>query len=109
MKNYSRVLSKQSLENIDLLKLANEASQENFEKNCVFNHKIWANSEIRTFVLPKSGGGAQTHLCPPTFESGEARAPLPPPPLLLRPWPVIIVWWYASNKIGLGHQLMRMV
>ena len=22
--------------------------------------------------------GAQTHLCPPTFESGEARAPLPP-------------------------------
>ena len=32
MKNYSRVLSKQSLENIDLLKLASKASQENFEK-----------------------------------------------------------------------------
>ena len=32
MKNYSRVLSWQSLENIDLLKLASEASQENFEK-----------------------------------------------------------------------------
>ena len=40
MKTYSRVLSKQSLENIDLLKLASEASQENFEKNCVFNYKI---------------------------------------------------------------------
>ena len=32
MNNYSRVSSKQSLENIDLLKLASEASQENFEK-----------------------------------------------------------------------------
>ena len=31
-KNHSRVLSWQSLENIDLLKLASEASQENFEK-----------------------------------------------------------------------------
>ena len=40
MKNHSRVLSWQSLENIDLIKLASEASQENFEKNCVFNHKI---------------------------------------------------------------------
>ena len=68
---------------IDLLKLASEASQENFEKNCIFNHKIWANIEIRTFAMPKSGGGgAQTHLCPPppTFESGEARGPPPPAP-----------------------------
>ena len=40
MKNYSRVLSEQSLENIYLSKLASEASQENFEKNYVFNHKI---------------------------------------------------------------------
>ena len=40
MKNDSRVLSSQSLENIDLLKLASEASQENFGKKCVFNHKI---------------------------------------------------------------------
>ena len=60
--------------------MASEASQENFEKKKMcFNHKIWANSELRTFALPKSGGGgAQTHLCPPpTFESGEARAPPP--------------------------------
>ena len=34
MKNYSRFSSKQSLENIDLLKLASEANQENFEKLC---------------------------------------------------------------------------
>ena len=33
MKNYSSILSTQSLENIDLLKLASEASQENFENN----------------------------------------------------------------------------
>ena len=36
MKNDSIVLSKQSLENIDLLKLASEASQENFEKKMCF-------------------------------------------------------------------------
>ena len=36
MKNVSRVLSKQSLENIDLIKLANEASQENFWKKMCF-------------------------------------------------------------------------
>ena len=59
--------------------LASEASQENFEKNCVYNHKIWANSETRTFALPKSGGGGGTNpLVPPTFESREASAPLPP-------------------------------
>ena len=34
MKNDSRVLSSQSLDNIDLLKLASEESQENFEKKC---------------------------------------------------------------------------
>ena len=92
MKNYSRVLRWQSLENIDLLKLASEASQEILGKNCVFNHKIWANSEIRTFALPKSGGGAQTHLCPP-----------PCPPLLLRPWNTysrdLSAWWILMNFI----------
>ena len=77
MKNYSRVLSKQRLENIDLLKLA---SEEKFEQKCVFNYRIWANSEIRTFALPKSGGGHKPTCAPPTFESGEACAPLPPSP-----------------------------
>ena len=36
MKNNSRVLSQQSLDNIDLLKLASEASQENFGKKMCF-------------------------------------------------------------------------
>ena len=36
MKKYSRVLSKQSLENTDLFKLASEASQEIFEKKLCF-------------------------------------------------------------------------
>ena len=66
---------------IDLLKLASEASQENFEKNCVFNHKICANSEIRTFALPKSwGGGVQTHLCPPPLLKVGRHVPPPLPP-----------------------------
>ena len=30
---------------------------------CFFNHKIWANSEIRTFALSKRWG-PQNHLCP---------------------------------------------
>ena len=40
MKNYSRVLGERSFENIDFLKLASEASQENCEKKITFNHKI---------------------------------------------------------------------
>ena len=85
MKNYSRVLSKQSLDNIDLLKLASEASQENFEKIVFLTTKYVQIVKSEHLLCPKvgGGGGAQTHLSPPTFESGEARAPLPP--LLLRP------------------------
>ena len=38
-------------------------------KNSVFNHKLWANSEIRTLDLSKSWGeGAQTHLCLPLLK-----------------------------------------
>ena len=39
MKNHSRVLSWQSLENIDLLKMASEASQKKFEKNVFLTTK----------------------------------------------------------------------
>ena len=48
-----------------------------------FNHKIWANSEIRTFALSKcggGGGGAQTHLCPHFWKWGGTWAPPLPPP-----------------------------
>ena len=34
---------------------------------------------LEHLLCPKVGGGAQTHLCPPTFESGGARAPPAPP------------------------------
>ena len=81
MKNYSTVLSWQSLENIDLLKFASEASQENFEKKVFLITKYEQIVKLDHLLCPKVGGGAQTHLCPPpTFESGEARVPL-----LLRP------------------------
>ena len=72
MKNYSRVLSWQSLENIDLLKLASEASQENFEKIVFLTTKYEQIVKLEHLLCPKvGGGGAQTHLCPPpTFESG---------------------------------------
>ena len=54
-----------------------EASQENFEKKVFLTTKYEQIVKIRTFAMPKSGGGgAQTHLCPPhTFERREARGP----------------------------------
>ena len=95
MKNHSRVLSWQSLENIDLLKFIRK-----FWKKCVFNHKIWANSEIRTFALPKSGGGGGTNpLVPPLLKVGRHVSPLPPPPpLLLRPCESIENAYLRLNK-----------
>ena len=74
MKNYYSDLSlKLNFEIINEVKLAREASQENF---CIFNYKISANGESRTLDLSKSGGGAQTHFCPPPppFESAGAQA-----------------------------------
>ena len=77
MKIYSRVLSLQSLENIYVLKLASEASQENFAKFVFLTtkHEQIVNSEH--LLCPKVGGHKPT-CAPTTFESGEARAPLPP-------------------------------
>ena len=40
--------------------------------------------KLEHLPCPKVGGGGTNPLVPPTFESGEARAP-PPAPLLLRP------------------------
>ena len=49
-----------------------------------FNHKIWANSEIRTFALPKSGGGGTNPLVPPPpllkVGGGGTCPPCPPSP-----------------------------
>ena len=83
MKNYSRVLSWQSLENIDLLKLASEASQENFEKNVFLTTKNEQIVNLEHLLCPKVGGGAQTHLCPPLSK-------VPPPP---SPTPVMTMYF----------------
>ena len=84
MKNDSRVLSWQSLENIDLLKLASEASQENFEKKGFLTTKYEQIVKLKHLLCPKVGGHKPT-CAPSTFESGGLVPPLPP--LLLRPCP----------------------
>ena len=53
--------------------------------------------KLEHLLSPKVGGGAQTHLCPPTFESGEARAP--PAPLLLRPC-VPFIYRFLGYVVG---------
>ena len=65
MKNYYSDLSlKLNFEIINKVKLAREASQENF----AFLTTKSANGESRTLDLSKSGGGgAQTHFCSPHF------------------------------------------
>ena len=77
MKNHSRVLSWQNLENIDLLKLTSEASQEKFEKNVFLTTKYEQIVTLEHLLCPKVGGGvAQTHLCPPLLKVGRH---VPPP------------------------------
>ena len=79
MKKYSRVLSLQSLENIYVLKLASEASQENFEKFVFLTTKYEQIVNLEHLLCPKVGGGAQTHLCPPLLKVGRhVPPPLPP-------------------------------
>ena len=78
MKEYFRVLSYQSLENIDLLKLASEASQENFEKIVFLTTKYVQIVKLEHLLCPKVGGGAQTHLCPPLLKVGRDVPPCPP-------------------------------
>ena len=69
MKNYSRVLSQQSLENIELLKLASEASQENFEKIVFLTTKYVQIVILEHLLCPKVGGGGghKPTCAPPHF------------------------------------------
>ena len=71
MKNYSRVLRSQSLENIDLLKLASEASQENFEKMCFQSQNMPEQiAKLEHLLCPKvcvCGGGGHKPTCAPHF------------------------------------------
>ena len=61
MKNHSRVLSKLSSEDINKVKLASEASQENFASLALKNEEM---AKLEHLICPKVGG-AQTHLSPP--------------------------------------------
>ena len=62
-----RVLSKLRLGNINKVKLASEASQENF---AFFTTKYEKLAKIRTLGLSKSGVRGLKPTCPPTFERG---------------------------------------
>ena len=107
MKNDSRVLSSQSLENIDLLKLASEASQENFEKKNVFlTTKYEQIVKLEHLLCPKVGGGGTNPLVPPTFESGGGLVPPCPP----SPTP-LIVYCDVKQPIQLSspHMLLNIV
>ena len=82
MKNHSRVLSWQSLKNIDVLKLASEASQENFEKIVFLTTKYEQIVKLEHLLCPKVGGTNPLVPPPPLLKVGRH---VPPPPLLLRP------------------------
>ena len=81
MKNYYSDLSlKLNFEIINKVKLAREASQENF---AFLTTKYQQMAKAEHLICPKvgggGGGGAQTHFCPPpTFESAGAQAPAAP-------------------------------
>ena len=89
MKNHSRVLSWQSLENIDLLKLASEASQENLEKIVFLTTKYEQIVKLEHLLCPKVGGGGTNTLVPPIPHFWKWGGTCPPAPLLLRPWQYI--------------------
>ena len=96
-----------------LIKVGERSEPRKFWQKCVFNHKIWANSEIRTFALPKSGGGGHKPTCAPHFWKwgGGGSCPPPLPPLLLRPWsPPMIVKCRISFPCALqtrGHSVFK--
>ena len=64
--------------------LASEASQENFEKIVFLTTKYEQIVKLEHLLCQKVGGGGTNPLVPPTFESGEARAPCPPSPTPLQ-------------------------
>ena len=75
MKNYSRILSKWSLENIDKWKFASEATKKILEKNAFLTTKYEQYSELRTFALSKSGGRTSGLVPPHFWKWGKARDP----------------------------------
>ena len=101
MKTYFRVLKLAKFRKYWFIKVGERSEPRKFWKNCVFNHKIWANSEIRTFALPKSGGGGTNPLVPPpTFESGGGGhvPPCPPSPTPLEKLDLGYTVEFSANR-----------
>ena len=90
------------MQNIDKVKLASEASQENF---AFLATKYGKNSKIRTLGPSKSGGGAKTHLNPPTFERGGGHMPPPvaDPGFQKREGPLLFFCFAFQQKGGGGN------
>ena len=88
MKNYYSDLSlRLNFEIINKVKLAREASQENF---AFLTTKYQQMAKAEHLICPKVGGGAQTHFCPPpTFESAGHK-----PLLLPSPTPLLNIHLY---------------
>ena len=96
MKIFFRVFSYQSLENIDLLKLASEASQENFEKIVFLTTKYAQIVNLEHLLCPKVEG-TNPHLCPPLLKvgGGSTCPPVPPSPTPLLGLPTRVALYTA--------------
>ena len=79
--------------------MASEASQENFEKIVFLTTKYVQIVKLEHLLCPKVGGGTNP-LVPPTFESGEARAPPPLPPPFSYALEYIIVRCICFKRVG---------
>ena len=69
--------------------MASEASQNNFGKFAILDTKYEQIAKLEHFFYPGGGGGAQTHLCPPSFESA-----CPHFPIILRYGFACALWLY---------------
>ena len=89
-----KILSKLRFENIDKVKLASEASQENFAFLATKYEKI---AKLEHLVCPKVGGLKPTCAPPPHFWKwgGGAHAPAAPPP---SPTPLLSVCLSVCDK-----------
>ena len=75
MKKHSRVLCKLSSEDINKVKLASEASQENFAFLTLKNEEM---AKLEHLICPKVGGHKPTW-APPLLKVRGHKPPLPPP------------------------------
>ena len=94
---YSDLSLKLNFEIINKVKLAREASQENF---AFLTTKYQQMAKAEHLICPKVGGGAQTHFCPPLLKV-RGHKPL----LLHSPTPLLNIHLYFDlvfmfSKVG---------